>query len=627
VITLKLVGEHIQFCPESPIENELLINILPEEEGFYDKGTWLIHKRKIDIIRRKLITSQNITYDYDDAYKTWRNQRYKNAICIRCGVVTSKITRGFDAEAIIDIPHKKIEEATRYFWKPAVNNSKYKNGNWDGYINLYKRWEQTFPTGLIDDICRVLDEEKIKYYIDYIYELAPKRQFNWVVDDGVIPDPDQVNAVELALKGRRGILKAPTGFGKTFLLAKNIVARLAVPTLVVANKKTLLDDASNEFTQGIKGLSSVGCIKDGWFDKEKISTSKDPKITSPIIVATIQSLSARLEDESTRAELRHWLRNVCKLVIVDESQALGTKTWDEVMSACNAPYRFGLSATPKRTDGATIKLKATTGPILFTTTAEEQIQKGRLCDLRIYYQPFNHGLYNEHDQDLVYNDVYRAQIIENKDRNESCIVSPTLEMLEEERCVLVLIQYIEHGHILKDMFIRSGVNPDDIRFIWGETSDKIRQSAVAEFRKGAFKIMIGSTIFDAGVNIPVISGVVLAGAGNSDITLIQRIGRGARNCDYEDILGYMPEFMKNNHGKKITKVYDIMDTKIKFFHNQSLNRYYNARDEFGKDRVFLLGEDKSVLRRASKKTSGQSQISAQIDQMSAQLELLKEFSK
>jgi superfamily II DNA or RNA helicase len=168
------------------------------------------------------------------------------------------------------------------------------------------------------------------------------------------------------------------------------------------------------------------------------------------------------------------------------------------------------------------------------------------------------------------------------------------------------------------------VDPKDIMFIWGDTPDKIRQETISRFKRGELKIVIGSTIFDAGVNVPVISGVVLAGAGNSDITLIQRIGRGTRNCDYEKILGYTPKFIANNNGKKVSKIYDVLDVNTKFFHKQAKNRYYNASQEFGASRVHVVGGDKSALRKQSK--AGK-QLAKEVDQFSAQLAMLNEFTK
>jgi superfamily II DNA or RNA helicase len=266
---------------------------------------------------------------------------------------------------------------------------------------------------------------------------------------------------------------------------------------------------------------------------------------------------------------------------------------------------------------------AGSGPILFTTSAEEQIEKGRLCDLDIYYDVYDHKVFNEDDGDSQYAEIYKSFVVENEDRNLK-IIKRTFEMLEEERHVLVLVQHIEHGHMLKEMFMQNGLNPDDVMFIWGDTPDKIRTEAIQKFRKGAFKVMIGSTIFDAGVNIPLISGVVLAGAGNSDITLIQRIGRGTRNCDYQTVLGYLPKFIKDNNGVKKTRVYDIMDTNIKFFGKQARNRYYNASQEFGADRVHIVGGDKSLLKRQSKSAAN---LHKQVDQFSAQLAMLDEFTK
>lgn len=584
-----------------------------------------IHPKYVYELNNMLSDNLANRVSVDNSFREWKSkQKVETPVLIRCGVVHSKIYPGR-----IKLPTDKIKEVTRYFFKPAVNMQKYKDGKWDGYLNLYDARSRKFLTGLLSKVLEVLRNNQIPYTVEYTYEQAPKKQFDWVVDDNIVPDPDQIEAIEAGIDGRRGVIKAPTGFGKTAVLAKRLTVNFAVPTLFVANKKSLLDDAAEEFRDGIKGIKKADVIqiKDGWFgDTKIISTTKESDVKplkAPIIVATIQSLNARLKDPRTKSHLIHWLHDVCKFVMVDETQAVGTAIWDEVLSECWAPYRVFLSATPRRTDGATIKIEAYSGQWLFSTTAAEQIEKGRLCELDINYQVYNQKLYNEDDVDISYADMYRMCIVENDERNEEMVVKPTLEMISEGRHVLVLVQFIDHGAILQRMFLEAGLEPGDVRFIWGETPDKIRTTAIKEFRKGEFKVMIGSTIFDAGVNIPVISGVVMAGAGNSDITLIQRIGRGARNADYEEILGYLPEFMQKNHGQKITKVYDVIDTNSKFFHKQSKNRYYNAREEFGADRVHIIGGDNSALKKTTKRSREHKQ---NVDQLSAQLSMLNEFA-
>lgn len=68
----------------------------------------------------------------------------------------------------------------------------------------------------------------------------------------------------------------------------------------------------------------IAQIKDGWFGG--INLRKTDTFTSDdifeelgkrkIIVATIQSLKARLEDERTSLALRTWLSQTCKFLMV-----------------------------------------------------------------------------------------------------------------------------------------------------------------------------------------------------------------------------------------------------------------------------------------------------------------------
>lgn len=617
MITIQYQNGYLILYSETPDENvELMKLFVNESRIIYDNGIWKVPD-KLDMWLSHALIPMKHNLFVSESIRSWREAGSPKSAVIMCGVITSKVMKGSQ-----DLPHKDMEEATRYFWKAAPNHPKYKSGAWDGYINLYKRWEHSFPTGLLYEIENVFIKKGIIYRIENTYNIDSERQYLWEICDNIVPDPDQIEAVRCAVEGRRGIVKAPTAFGKTAILAKRLLVAKGVPSLFVANKKTLLDDAASEFMSGIKGLTKCSCIKEGWFGDTKLPSTNIKPLDAQVICATIQSLHARLQDPVTAPYLLDWLHNKCKLVMADECQAVGTRTWDDVLNECYAPYRIFLSATPRRTDGATIKLMAGSGPILFTTTAEEQIKQGRLCELDITYQVYNQNIYNDYDADVNYNEMYKACITENSNRNREYIGKPAMEMVKEGRHVLVLIQFIDHGHILRDMFINEfELKPEDIRFIWGDTPDKVRKNAISEFRKGEFKIMIGSTIFDAGVNIPIISGVVLGGAGNSDITLIQRIGRGARTCDYGDVLGYLPEFMNKNHGKKITKVFDILDTNVKFFHKQGINRYYNARTEFGKTRVHVSGGDYAALKRTKN-----NQLRKDLDDMAAQLEMINEFS-
>lgn len=148
------------------------------------------------------------------SFVDWKNRYYgKIPILIKCGVNKSIIYKSRD----FDIPHKKIEDECKYFFLPAVNQQKYKDGKWDGYIHLYKRYLRTFPTGLLDRVISVLENEKIPYKIEYTYDVAPKKMFDWVPKDLFEPSEDQIEALDACMKAKRCVCKAATGFGKVAL--------------------------------------------------------------------------------------------------------------------------------------------------------------------------------------------------------------------------------------------------------------------------------------------------------------------------------------------------------------------------------------------------------------------------
>lgn len=616
VINNRLIVE-----PENMDEINFLIDINKIIKFEVQGNKWMTFSIDLFIFKQMASQAKITKWDKRPGFNLWlANFKPQEVIEIHCGVHNAKI----DWKGTNKLVEEEIWKKLSYFFKPAVNDWKYKKGIWDGYVRLYNKKTKTFPTGLVYLVSEYLDRCKLRYVICNHYVTKPDREFNWIANDKVIPEEDQVLAVNMADKHCRGLLKAPTGFGKTAILAVRSVANFGVPSLFIANKKSLLDDAKDAFAGLIDNIdeSKIHQVKDGIFGTIKIKkdtqTSDIPELDSHIIVATVQSLHSRLNDPRTGPILKRWLQDKCKFVMIDECQAMGTKQWDEVLNACNAPLRFALSATPRRTDGGVLKIHAQTGDTIFFTTAEEQIAKGRLCELDIQYHMFDHGLYNEKDSDIQYQEAYAEWIVNNEKRNEF-VVNQVKSLLDEDRLTLLLINFIEHGFVLTEELVKAGISREDIRFVYGETKDAIRTAAIKEFRKGKFKVLIGSTIFDAGVNIPSISGVVIAGAGNSDITLIQKIGRGARNVDFEKELGYIPDFMIGKD-KKVTKVIDIYDTNVKFFNKQAKNRFENASLEFGESRVKIVGASERIINKQRNKSITSEQG------IDAQMKLLNSFS-
>lgn len=581
----------------------------------------MLEPEHLELLRLRFRKSR-VAFVVEDSYKRWQDEVNPAYVDVESGPVMSRFVR-----ADRTIPYKEISKALSFFVKAALQSRAYRMGHWDGTVSLYKAKTYEFPSGCLSMVEEVLKKHFLRMRVTYTYDTAPPPQFKWTPKHLFDLTQDQKSMLGAILKQPRGIVKAATGVGKTSVVARYATALRGVPTLFVANRKQLLDDAANDFINGIDGISAkdVGKITSGNFCGLDLNKPTLGSIKTPIVMATIQSLAARLEDPKTKPVLLDWLHNTCKQIIVDETQAVGTKQWDMVLDEVYAPYRVFLSATPKRTDGATIKIEAYSGPVIYSLSAESQIEAGRLCEMDIRYQVYDHGLYNEDDKNLEHAVLYEECIVNNKTRNMEYIVKPTLEMVKEERFVLVLIQRIEHGEILQQMFLDAGVPREEVRFIYGSgVSDKERHEAIDAFRQGKYHILIGSTIFDVGVDIKVISGVVLGGAGNSDITLVQRIGRGARECDYEKILGYTPKFMQGKD-RKVTLVYDIADTNVKFFRKQAKNRYNMAVEEFGRDRVHVVNGSETCFKKKSASARKIKEADTVIDTVLSKEELLNMF--
>ena len=448
-----------------------------------------------------------------------------------------------------NIPHQLFKNKLRYFYKGAQFAKAYTNKKWDGYKYL---WYNTkaytrFPTGLWYLVKEVLEQYNIEYKGIRKFDF-PEKEFMWEFQNGITPYPDQLKAIEAAYQYKRGIIEYPTGTGKTAVISAGIIAKFGVPSLFMVHQDVLLHQAKKDIEEAL-GVE-VGLIGDGLMD------------IKPITCATIQTMYRRIGEPN----ILRYLGEYVKLVIVDECQNIGTTMWKEVMYKCNAPYRFPISATARREDGATLEIHAVGGRTIAKMTPQEAIEKGYLADVEIEFVPFDHMLYNERDKHLNYNMVYDAQIINNHTRN-TLIVDESVKLLNEGRHIIVLVTRIDHGKILKEMFKAKGVN--DVEFIWGDTGSDIREDIIEKYRRGEFRVLIGSTIFDVGVDMPIASGLVCAGAGASSIRVPQRVGRVIRR------------FGKD----KKAKVIDIADKNVKFFTKQYRDRYKIYCEEFGKDAI------------------------------------------
>ena len=133
-----------------------------------------------------------------------------------------------------------------------------------------------------------------------------------------------------------GLLQSACGSGKT-VMALKVVAELGAPTLIILHDEGLLG-------QWKKDTKKFLNLKDS-----EIGHVQGPRcdyIGKKIVFAVTQSLHAR------RKSYPIGLYSYPTLVIYDEVHRAGSRTFCTWMDKVRAKFRFGLSATPRRWDGA-----------------------------------------------------------------------------------------------------------------------------------------------------------------------------------------------------------------------------------------------------------------------------------
>ena len=132
-----------------------------------------------------------------------------------------------------------------------------------------------------------------------------------------------------------GIFQADPGFGKTNT-ALELIRRVGMTTVVLVHKEFLLKQWVRRAEKWLPGVQ-VGVCQGPRCDFE----GKD------IVVAMVESLA--LEDGTRYPQAFYdWPG----FLIVDEVHRIGAPTWSPIPELFNAAYRLGLSATPRRKDGA-----------------------------------------------------------------------------------------------------------------------------------------------------------------------------------------------------------------------------------------------------------------------------------
>lgn len=459
-------------------------------------------------------------------------------------------------------------------WRTVNGQRKYNAAaQWDGRIALLKKGRgngpHSFPIGLLDQALAHL--AKFQGYTFNVVQTVP----------AVAPTTDTLHGKQVILKDEsitivirdyqarfaaallsrtHSMGEMATGGGKSVVIGELLVKFPTLRRLVTVPSKELMHQTAADL-EAMLGVP-VGRVGDNIHKVENVT------------VAVINSVAAALSEKARvkRPEIAAWIEGV-QMWVCDESHLSASdqyKAADEAMPLTQR--RYGVSATLVREDGAEMIFHGFFGPIVSRVPAWELIQAGWLIKPRIEVHVVVHRY--THDgtggkSKPKFDDVYAADITYNLERN-MLIAAQAERCLKENRWpVLILISDLAHGQNLQDLIADLGPTG----FLRGEDNRKTRDMVVKTLKCGELPFLVASTIFDVGVDIPPLRSVILAGSGQAQSRIRQRVGRGLRPDMYSalnQIVGPKEEVL----------IIDFEDREKYFLHGHSMQRQAYFRESF-----------------------------------------------
>lgn len=300
----------------------------------------------------------------------------------------------------------------------------------------------------------------------------------------------QVGVPEELAQHVGGIARCDTGFGKT-LIALELARLLRQRTLIVVPKLDLL----GQFVKDIERF----------YHTKPAIIQGDVCQVGDLTVATVQSLRNRIKEGKIP-------RDAFGCVIADEAHLFVPAKQRAVIEWFSAYYRFGFTATARRSDGQGEAIGFLFGPQLI----DKKLPRKKPSVLLVPYYGSFHG--------LEYHEIIEEQ---TRDPERNRLLAQLIAgQCEAGRKTLVLTKRVAHYETLHEELLRRGVR--GVHALSSSDKTEFRKDLLARLRTepDSFDCLLGTfSLLSTGTDVPSLDTLILAGDLKSDVLAEQSVGR------------------------------------------------------------------------------------------------------
>ena len=331
--------------------------------------------------------------------------------------------------------------------------------------------------------------------------------------------PYQKESVDKMIEAKHAAISITTGGGKS-AIALTLCHRIGEGVVVVVPFASLFGDMLENLEKHF-GKTNVGGYGDG-----------HKKIGKKFTVAIAKSLS------NLKPGTEEWeFFSNAKALIADECHLWAATTLEDVAHGLfkNVPYRFSLTGTVTRGDGAIKLLKSITGPVVKTLKTKEAIQSGFICDHEFKIKTLQSTKPSHKVTDPQ--KMKRFHLLYNKNVVEFIAKLCNAVGTIKGESVLVLVEELEQISKLIPLltvpyaYAHSSSDKTELSKLGLEKVDSLE--SIEKFNKGEVRVIIGTSCISTGCNLFPTHHTVNWVGGSSEIKTLQgSVGRSVRKLEY-----------------------------------------------------------------------------------------------